>query len=186
MSTELAHHMRILFNITYYLVGHSRPMTDFWDLAQLHMKNGVKMIEQYMNDKACWDFTKYIAQKERFATGAVKQYSKDIHNNARCFSWCLPATKRFVVHVTALLLPHEHPQSSSQLSHCRATMQGPTWMYLNQQRRLEVFLIGRREWLASVQMAAAWWEVSKMVFLPGWIGRLAPSQRFTALHTCCS
>ena len=38
MNTEMANQLKVLFNITYYLVQKERPLSDFPDLAALHQK----------------------------------------------------------------------------------------------------------------------------------------------------
>lgn len=64
MSDAIASQLETLFNIT-YLIQHSRPMTDFSDLAALHAKNGLRMMDQYTTNKQCREFMKYIAIVER-------------------------------------------------------------------------------------------------------------------------
>ena len=65
MSDTLLSQLKMLFNIAYYVVQHSRPMSDFPDLIALHAKNGIKVTDQYTSDKQCREFIKHVAIVER-------------------------------------------------------------------------------------------------------------------------
>ena len=65
MSKKMEKQMVTLVNIAYYSVKQDRPMSDFERLAYLHVKNGVKLVNQYLNDKQCRAFIKYTGTVER-------------------------------------------------------------------------------------------------------------------------
>ena len=65
MNEKTTKQLTVLFNISYFILMKDRPLSDSRDLASLHQKNGVELIEQYVNDKQCREFIRCISQSQR-------------------------------------------------------------------------------------------------------------------------
>ncbi|XP_040177111.1 zinc finger protein 862-like [Rana temporaria] len=61
MDQGVFNHMKVLFNVAYYIAKHNKPYTDFKGLLELTEKLGVAAREEYANDKRCKEFISHIA-----------------------------------------------------------------------------------------------------------------------------
>lgn len=61
MEKSMFDHLKHLFHIAYFIGLHEKPFTDFPRQVGLARKLGVNLKDQYVGDKACQSFVKFIA-----------------------------------------------------------------------------------------------------------------------------